>query len=256
MTGESRLAALEAERRRLSGEALPAAGGDVAIRDAATLIIVDETAEAGGPRFLMGLRGKAHVFMANRFVFPGGRVDPADRELAARFSLPGDAGARLCAAVPDGFTARDAAALALAAIRETFEETGLLIGSQAADSAAFPKDFAAFSERGLAPAVDWLVPIARAVTPEGPPRRFDTRFFVINATRLGAISENFDPPTDEFERIGWVSTGSLDDHSLAPITRTILGDLAERMAEGSWLDASVAMPYYRTVDGRIRKDLI
>ncbi|ORE99013.1 hypothetical protein [Aurantimonas sp. 22II-16-19i] len=256
MTSDARLETLEAERLQISAGA--GDGAATTVRDAATLIIVDE--RAATPRVLMGLRGRAHVFMANRFVFPGGRVEAEDLDLAAALPLGDDALARLSGAVSGGFTSRHAAALPLAAIRETFEETGLLIGHEAPVAASFPASFpasfAAFAERGLAPAASWLVPIARAITPEGAPRRFDTRFFVINASRLAAISEVFDPPTDEFDEIRWVSVTALDDYSLAPITRTVLGDVMTRIADGSWLDVSCRMPFYRVVDGRFQKDLI
>ncbi|MBP0615396.1 NUDIX hydrolase [Jiella mangrovi] len=252
MTDDERLEALEAERL-----AVQAQGGEAVattVRDAATLIIVDES--RGEPRFLMGLRGKAHVFMANRFVFPGGRVEQFDRDYADGFELAADADTRLCASTSSVFTARDAAALALAAIRETFEETGLLIAEDRPPQGRVPTAFAAFAERGLTPAAGWLVPVARAITPEGAPRRFDTRFFVINASRLSAISETFEPPTDEFDEIAWVPTSALSDHSLAPITRSVLQDVTTRIEDGTWLDASHEMPFYRVVDGGFRKDLI
>ncbi len=244
------LESLEAERRELTATG----GEDTAVRDAATLIIVDES--AGPPRFLMGLRGRRHVFMANRFVFPGGRVDACDRELAAAAKLPADVLARLTGAVTPEFTSLDATALAFTAIRETFEETGLLIGEDRPFDGPLPSAFAAFGARRLAPATGALVPVARAITPQGAPRRFDTRFFVISASSIAGISETFDPPTDELERIGWVSAEALDDHPLAPITRTVLGEVMTRMKDGTWRDASVRMPFYRVVEGRFHKDLV
>ena len=251
MTSDAeRLESLETERRELFAQG----SENAAVRDAATLIIVDES--AGLPRFLMGLRGRRHVFMAGRFVFPGGRVDDCDRELAAAVTLPADVLDRLTGEVAAGFTSRDAAALAFAAIRETFEETGLLVAEDRPFTTAMPQDFAAFAARGLTPATEALVPVARAITPEGAPRRFDTRFFVISASLITGITETFDPPTDELERIGWVSAGALDEHSLAPITRTVLGDVMTRLKDGSWCDASVRMPFYRVVDGHFHKDLV
>lgn len=251
MTSDAeRLESLETERRELSAQ-----GGTDAptlVRDAATLIIVDES----GPRFLMGQRGGRHVFMAGRFVFPGGRVDDCDRDLAAASPLSGDVLERLTGDVAPGFTGLDAAALAFAAIRETFEETGVLVGEERPFGAAMPPAFAAFAERGLSPAAGALVPVARAITPAGAPRRFDTRFFVISASSIAGITETFDPPTDELERIGWVSAGALDDHSIAPITRTVLGEVMARMKDGSWRDASMKMPFYRVVDGGFRRDLV
>lgn len=253
MTSDAeRLDGLEAERREVV-----ARGGknaEAPVRDAATLIIVDESAEL--PRFLMGMRGARHVFMANRFVFPGGRVDDCDRHLAATVTLPGDVFARLGSDVAAGFTTVDAGALALAAIRETYEETGLLVAEDRPCAGTMPREFDAFASRGMSPAAGALVPVARAITPEGAPRRFDTRFFVIGASSIAGISESFDPPMDELERIGWISAGALDDHSIAPITRAVLDELMTRMKDGSWRDASVKMPFYRVVDGQFQRDLV
>ncbi|MBO0902720.1 NUDIX hydrolase [Jiella sonneratiae] len=252
MIGDGRLDALEAERRAVQAKAGETAA--TMVRDAATLAIVDRSRDE--PRFLMGLRGPGHVFMANRFVFPGGAVEPGDLDGAGSVVLAEAVAARLTGDVPAGFAPRDAAALVLAAIRETHEETGLFVARPQAPPPALPGGFAAFSERGLAPAFDWLVPVARAITPEGAPRRYDTRFFVVDAARLGPAEERFAPPTDEFAEISWVGAGDLAGRSVAPITRTVLDAILARLADGSWLDASRPMPFYRVVDGRFRHDLI
>ncbi|MCE7028228.1 NUDIX hydrolase [Jiella avicenniae] len=248
--GASLLEGLEAERREV------VARGDEGARvhDAATLIIVDERADL--PRFLMGMRGARHVFMANRFVFPGGRVDACDRDLAAGTPLSRPVLERLTGCVSADFTAVHAGALAFAAIRETYEETGLLIAGDGPPAGPMPPAFAIFAERGVTPAAEALVPVARAITPDGAPRRFDTRFFVIGASSIAGIGESFDPPTDELERVGWISADALDDHSIAPITRAVLGDVMARIADGSWQDATVKMPFYRVVDGRFQRDLV
>ncbi|MBO0663760.1 NUDIX hydrolase [Jiella sp. MQZ9-1] len=253
MSDDEPLAALEAERRAVTARGV-GAGGSATVNDAATVVIVDRSGSE--PRILMGLRGRAHVFMANRFVFPGGRVDEADRHLAATVSLPGPVSERLLADVAPGFGPQEAAALTLAAVRETFEETGLVIGDAAADRCPLPDAFAAFAEAGLGPAVAPLVPVARAITPEGAPRRFDTRFFALDAERFAPVPEVFAPPTDEFETIIWVSTSALDDFSLAPITRTVLDDVLARIADGSWLDPRRKMPFYRVIEGRFARSLI
>ena len=95
-------------------------------RDAATLILV-ERSERGTARVLMGKRHAGHRFMPGKFVFPGGRVEPEDRRMAAAGALDPAVEEKLNARVrrpSPGF----ARALALAAIRETFEETGLAVG--------------------------------------------------------------------------------------------------------------------------------
>ena len=114
-------------RRQATGRdrARPA-GRALRPRDAATLILV-ERSERGAARVLMGKRHAGHRFMPGKFVFPGGRVEPEDRRMAAAGALDPHVEEKLNARVrrpSPGF----ARALALAAIRETFEETGLAIG--------------------------------------------------------------------------------------------------------------------------------
>ena len=102
-----------------------AAGRTLRPRDAATLIVVDR--DGPEPKVLMGRRHAGHAFMPGKFVFPGGRVEPEDRRMAAAGALDPFVEAKLNVRVPrpsPGF----ARAIALAAIRETFEETGLAIG--------------------------------------------------------------------------------------------------------------------------------
>src|SRR5262247_811634 len=96
-------------------------------RDAATLIILDTT--SGEPRVLLGRRRPDMVFMPGRYVFPGGRVDAADRQVAIADDLgPGEL-RKLMVAMKGTPSAARARALALAAVRETFEEAGLIIGA-------------------------------------------------------------------------------------------------------------------------------
>src|SRR5205807_6364422 len=94
-------------------------------KDAATLILVDRDGRM--PKVLLGKRHTRHKFMPGKFVFPGGRVDPADRHMPVARSLDPGAQANLMKRVAHPSPA-GARALALAAIRETFEETGLVVG--------------------------------------------------------------------------------------------------------------------------------
>ena len=97
--------------------------------DAATLIIIDRAKDE--PKVLLGRRHARHVFLPGKFVFPGGRVDTTDRAMQAAKPLHADIERKLL--VNTKFqSGLDAQALALAAIRETFEETGLVIGAKAA----------------------------------------------------------------------------------------------------------------------------
>src|SRR6185295_2725339 len=91
-------------------------------KDAASLILVRK--DGGVARVLMGERDRRHVFLPGRFVFPGGRLDTADQRLA----FPTELRPEVAVKVASGISASRARGLALAAVRETFEETGILIG--------------------------------------------------------------------------------------------------------------------------------
>src|SRR5687767_15056322 len=99
-------------------------------RDAATLILLDRSGPS--PKVLMGRRHHGHVFMPGKFVFPGGRVDPLDRQMAVGAPLDPRAEAKLMRHLQRPTPAK-ARGLALAAIRETFEETGLFLGQKRAE---------------------------------------------------------------------------------------------------------------------------
>ena len=94
-------------------------------KDAATLVLVKR--EKAGPRVLMGQRHGNMAFMANKYVFPGGRVDPGDQ----RILLGGDLRPHVVERLTKGANVQRARGFALAAIRETFEEAGILIGERA-----------------------------------------------------------------------------------------------------------------------------
>src|SRR5436189_1050761 len=139
-------------------------------RDAATLIIVDGA--SGEPRVLLGRRRLDMAFMPGRYVFPGGRVDPADKHVAVEHDLEAGEIGKLMVAMKGTPSAARARALALAAVRETFEEAGLLIGTPA-QAATLPKvpGWQDFFAHGFQPKLTGLTFFARAITPPGRPRR-------------------------------------------------------------------------------------
>ena len=94
---------------------------------AATLILIDRSGPA--PKVLMGLRHAGHKFMPGKFVFPGGRLEPTDRLMSPMTLLASQTQSQLMACMHRP-TLAGAKAVALAAIRETFEETGLLLGTK------------------------------------------------------------------------------------------------------------------------------
>lgn len=230
-----------------------AASAPLRPRDAATLIIVDKGETR--PRLLMGRRAAGHVFMAGKYVFPGGRVEPDDLRLARDFPLSEPVAARLTGATTARFDSRRAASLALASIRETFEEVGVMIGT--ADGSAVPgRSWAPFAEFGIRPDPRSLVPLARAITPPGRSRRFDARFFCVSADRIARIRPFDERPTDEFDTVAWFTFEELKSLELARITKAVLGDLETRLEDGSWQDPGLPMPFYRMRHKRFVREMV
>src|SRR3974377_1991066 len=128
-------------------------------RDAATLILIDRTSAT--PKLLMGRRHDRHAFMPAKFVFPGGRLGRRDRYVPVAGELDADVERRLLQHLsrPSRTKAR---AMAIAAIREVFEETGLLLGRKHSSPLDTPGLWAAFAQTGVVPDVSELHLVARA----------------------------------------------------------------------------------------------
>jgi 8-oxo-dGTP pyrophosphatase MutT (NUDIX family) len=221
-------------------------------RDAATLIIVDNS--SGEPRVLLGRRRLDMVFMPGRYVFPGGRVDPADRQIVVEEDLRPRDLEKLMVAMKGTPSAARARALALAAVRETFEEAGLLIGRPLGERVA-PKSptWQGFYATGYRPALDRLTFFARAVTPPGRPRRFDSRFFCVEAE---AIVHRAKIEDGELSDLEWHSIAQARSLELPNITRVVLEDLSERIAAGALHTGDFPVPFYHRRNGAFRRDLI
>jgi len=221
-------------------------------RDAATLIVVDQA--SGEARVLLGRRRLDMAFMPGRYVFPGGRVDRADRQVAVDNDLRAGDLARLMVAMKGTPSIARARALALAAVRETFEEAGLLIGAPHTGSPVpKAKGWQEFFAHGFQPALARLTFFARAITPPGRPRRFDTRFFCVPAE---AIVHRVKIDDGELSDLEWHSIAQARSLQLPTITRVVLEDLGERIASGAKLDGSTPVPFYHRVHGSFRRDLI
>ena len=229
------------------------AGRALRPRDAATLIIVDR--EGPEPRVLMGRRHEGHKFMPGKFVFPGGRVEPEDRRMAAAGALDPHVEEKLNARVPrpsPGF----ARAIALAAIRETFEETGIAVGvcDYGAPDDPPPGAWARFAEAGVFPALDAIDFLARAITPPGRVRRFDARFLVVDASAVAKRIDGVVSPDAELVELVWTPVAKARELDLPSITRLALDDLAAALDGG--LDRRRPRPFYRELRGkRLREEL-
>ena len=225
--------------------------GPLRPRDAATLILLDR--RAGDFLVLMGRRHARHAFMPGKFVFPGGRTDPADSRIPVTSGLHPQEEAKLTAGTGRTSLAR-ARAIALSAIRETYEEAGLLIGEKG-PFATDKSDWRGFVEHGVRPSLAGLRVIGRAVTPPGRVRRYDTRF--LSAWRSDVAVELSDGgPTDELEELVWLPIAEAIEADVPGITKTILGDLERRLADDPALAPGGPAPFYRMIRNRFVRDLL
>jgi len=223
-------------------------------RDAATLVVVDLS--RGAPRILMGRRHPEQIFLPNRYVFPGGRVEGADRTVARAHLAPGlglpEPHARLLEIAMKGRPSPlRATALALAAVRETFEETGFIVGTRAEPAGMHGSGgWQAFHAEGFRPDLRRLSYFARAITPPGRPRRYDTRFFAVDAS---AVAHRIERADGELLDVGWYTLAETRDLKLASITRVVIEDLAAWLAAPPAADAPQAIPFYFHRRGRFER---
>jgi 8-oxo-dGTP pyrophosphatase MutT (NUDIX family) len=222
-------------------------------RDAATLIIVDRMDSE--PKVLMGRRHAGHAFMPGKFVFPGGRVEAEDRRMAAAGALDPVIEEKLNVRVPLP-SPSFARSIALAAIRETFEETGLAIGvcDYGAPENAPAGAWARFAAAGVYPALDEIDFLARAITPPGRARRFDARFLLVDARAIAKRVEGVVHPEAELVELVWTPLGEARALDLPNITHVVLDDLAAALQ--CELDRRRPRPFYRELRGqRLREEL-
>ncbi len=228
--------------------ASPADPHDPPIRDAASVIVLDRDAR-GGASVLMGQRGAAAAFMASKYVFPGGAVDPEDA--AIRLSQPPDAltMSRL-AAEPRAGSKATPDALAAAALRELAEETGLLTGSPG----PAPQGWDHYAEAGLAPDASALIYMFRAITPPGRTRRFDARFLLLDAEMLHGDRHDFSNACDELSHLHWVPLTEARALDLPFITEVVLAELAAliRAAGDGPLVQPASVPFFDNRDASPR----
>ncbi|MEL6684788.1 MAG: NUDIX hydrolase [Pseudomonadota bacterium] len=207
-----------------------------AIRDAATIIVLRDASTI--PRVLMGQRGASAAFMPGKFVFPGGAVDPNDGAVTV---TPLDALDETCLASE---SALPPAALAAAAIRELWEETGQILGHPGAWDDA-PQGWRGFAATGHVPNAAALQFFFRAVTPAGRPRRFDARFFLADAAQLRTDPDDFSDAEDELAHLQWVPLAEARQFDLPFITQVVLAELVSHIKRGG---PPASVPFFRNDD--------
>ncbi|MBV7394133.1 NUDIX hydrolase [Mameliella sediminis] len=210
-----------------------------AIRDAATVVVLRDRATR--PRVLMGQRGAKAAFMPNKFVFPGGAVDAADASVPLARPLAPLCAARLSEDAAPGI----ADALAAAAVRELWEETGQILGVPAPWPDSIPEDWLEFAGTGHRPSADALQFIFRAITPPGRPRRFDARFFLLDADELVSDLDDFDAAADELSHLQWIAVDEIRNFDLPFITEVVLAEVAARATDAT---PPSSVPFFRNDD--------
>jgi 8-oxo-dGTP pyrophosphatase MutT (NUDIX family) len=194
---------------------------------------------------LLGKRHTGLKFMPGKYVFPGGRLDPTDKAMPVATPLDPQAEMRLMQRFHKASAVR-ARALALAAVRETFEETGLILGKPLKGGAPkkdYGEHWQGFLDQGMAPALDCLDLIARAVTPPGRPRRFNARFFMARAEdATGEIRHS-----SEMGDIRWVKLDEARELPLPTITGLILGEIGRLVKEPPDRKKQRKIPLFITV---------
>ena len=223
-------------------------------KDAATLIILDDTSDE--PRMLMGKRHEGHKFMPGLFVFPGGRVDRYDGSVAADSELHPVVEEKITTHLRGRSSSRRARALALAALRETYEEAGLLLGTAGGGFTARHEDWNAFSKLGVTPTLDPLRLIARAITPPGRTRRFDAWFFATRASHIAHALPEGTGPSGELEDLHWLTFDEAKQLELPAITVTVLDELQQRLKKDPALSPTKEIPFYYLKGKTFLRDLI
>lgn len=210
-----------------------------AIRNASTVIVLRDRHTA--PRILMGQRGAKAAFMPNKFVFPGGAVDDEDAAIALQNPLNDTCAARL----REDCSKDISHALAVAAIRELWEETGLLLGATGHWPGLPPQDWQGFAARNHVPDASALQFVFRAITPPGRPRRFDARFFLVDADEISNELDDFSAACDELSHLQWVPLTEARSFDMPFITEVVLAEIEARAKD---LAAPKTVPFFKNND--------
>ncbi|HMM77595.1 MAG TPA: NUDIX domain-containing protein [Gammaproteobacteria bacterium] len=196
-------------------------------RDAASLVIFrrrrSESAGAVAEHVdvLVGRRSDRARFKPGMYVFPGGGLERADHRVRPVTELDPGVVTRLAV----GGSAARAHALALAAIRETWEEVGLMFGAPGDVGDNPSPSWQAFRTQGIAPALDRLAYLGRAITPSPQPIRFHARFFAAEVSDVHGEPR----PSGELSDVQWVALADTARLNLMPVTLLMLDALKRRL---------------------------
>lgn len=213
--------------------------------DAASILLLDRS--GGGIRVLVGRRSSKHVFMPDVYVFPGGRRDAGDRLVPIANPFNPHASERLALRTGARCPASRLRAIGVAALRELYEEAGITVGAPLLGSVSSTLPFR--------PDLSHLRFLARAITPAGMVRRFDTRFFTLFADEAG-VDPMAATASHELEDLRWVDIFDHKGIEMPDITVLILEELQKSIQEDKSLPFGRAVPLYRNQRGRFLRDLL
>ncbi len=212
----------------VTSEPVAKASKAVKLRPAASMVLLDR--RGSEPKVLLGRRNDALAFLPGKYVFPGGGLETDDLSMPAAGALHESSRKRLLLRRP--LRGPTPEAFALTAIRETFEETGLLLGMklQTASTTQVPAGWRDFAAYGFAPNLTPLHFIARAVTPTWLARRYDTSFFLLDVSEIAHRIEGCVAPEAELVELAWLTLAEARQRDIISITDMILADLEIRIA--------------------------
>ena len=144
-------------------------------------------------------------------------------------------------------------ALALTAIRETCEETGILLGQSASETlSAPPSGWQPFADARVSPDLGALTFFARAITPPGRPRRFDTRFFIADMKNAIVQRTDIAGPDSEFVELKWLTCAEALKENTPAITKVIVEEVEMRMKAG--FPESLPASFFYSKHGQFHRD--
>ena len=194
------------------------------IKNAATVILLRGSQK--NPEVLMGQRGKNASFMPNKFVFPGGALDPGDSEIDFNGDIPTKCIEKLRLKADPSL----AEPLIAAGIRELWEETGLILGSKPKTKMdSIPKNWKDFFALGYQPSADNIEFVFRAITPPGRTRRFDARFFLLSSDNIKGDLDDFSKASGELSHLQWIELNSTQNLDLPFITEIVLSEVLSKL---------------------------
>ena len=210
---------------------------------ASTIVLVRHV--KGYPEILMGKRSIKHDFMPSIFVFPGGRVDPSDTYAPSHDHINTRTREILEAAMPPA----RARACVMACVRETFEETSLILGeaANAPTKAINDPSWKAFHATGNIPIISGIEVMGRAITPPHRPKRFDTWFFLTELP--DEIANRPISTSTELVELDWFSFEQIKELEMHRMTELMI-EITEKHLETDNLPAQVF--FSRAVHGNLK----